>query len=158
MASLAPNAIVEPTRVKRPGARALGSLATALCLSLLFAGWAESANAYVHRGVTRVGPRGGVYHRGATYGRGGYAYHGGVTRVGPRGGVYHAGGTVVGNRAWGVRPWVARPYYGAVVAGVTLGTIVGVAAYNAAPAPPAPNLCWSWTDEARLHGYWAYCE
>lgn len=68
-----------------------------------------------------------------------------------------------------VRPPIARPpvvvvrpprwrgaYWGAVVAGVTLGTIIVVAA-NAAPPPPSPDLCWTWTNAARTHGYWYYC-
>jgi hypothetical protein len=37
------------------------------------------SKAYIaHRGVTAVGPRGGVYHRGGTYR--GYGYHGGGVR------------------------------------------------------------------------------
>lgn len=67
------------------------------------------------------------------------------------------------------RPPIARPpvvvvrpprwrgaRWGAVVAGVTLGTIIVVAA-NAAPPPPSPDLCWTWTNAARTHGYWYYC-
>jgi len=55
-----------------------------------------------------------------------------------------------------VRPWVRRPYYGTVVAGVALGTVVAVAA-TAAPAPPSPNLCWYWTNSSQTKGYWDYC-
>src|ERR1700690_4627678 len=48
------------------------------------------SKAYIaHRGVTRVGPRGGVYHRGATVG----GYRGGAYRGGAyRGGVYRGAG------------------------------------------------------------------
>jgi len=46
--------------------------------------------------------------------------------------------------------------WGAVVAGVTLGTIIVVAA-NTPPPPPSPDLCWTWTNAARTHGYWYYC-
>jgi PBCV-specific basic adaptor protein len=60
---------------------------------------------------------------------------------GPRGGVY-------------VRGWNRRPYYGTVIAGVALGTIIAAAA---APRAPADNLCWYWTNPARTHGYWDYC-
>src|SRR6201987_6088358 len=55
------------------------------------------SKAYIaHRGVTAVGPRGGVYHRGGTvHGypgyRGGYGYRGGVYRGGAYGGVYRGG-------------------------------------------------------------------
>lgn len=85
------------------------------------------------------GPR-GRYYRGP---RG--AYRGRVYR-GPRG-VYR------GPRAY-VRPWRRRPYYGRVVAGVALGTVIVA---GAAPRPPASDLCWYWSNSARTHGYWDYC-
>lgn len=56
-----------------------------------------------------------------------------------------------------VRPWVARPHYGAIIGGVALGTIIVVATVNAAPAPPAPGLCWFWSDSSKNRGYWDYC-
>ncbi len=64
--------------------------------------------------------------------------------VGPRRGVY-------------VRTWRRRPYYGNVIAGVALGTIIGVAIAGSAPPPPSADLCWYWTDPARNRGYWDYC-
>jgi hypothetical protein len=64
--------------------------------------------------------------------------------VGPRGGVY-------------VRTWRRRPYYGTVIAGVALGTILGVAIAGTAPPRPSPDLCWYWTNPARNRGYWDYC-
>jgi hypothetical protein len=62
--------------------------------------------------------------------------------IGPRI-VYHP-------RGWRGARW------GAVVAGVTLGTVIAVAA-NTPPPRPAPELCWTWTNKARTHGYWYYC-
>jgi hypothetical protein len=56
-----------------------------------------------------------------------------------------------------VRPykvWVRKPYYGTVIAGVALGTILAV---NAIPPAPAPNLCWYWANTAHTRGYWDYC-
>ncbi len=53
-----------------------------------------------------------------------------------------------------VRGWNRRPYYGTVIAGVALGTIVAMAA---APRAPASNVCWYWTNPAQTHGYWDYC-
>jgi hypothetical protein len=53
------------------------------------------------------------------------------------------------------RKWYKRPYYGTVVGGIALGTILGAAAYAA--TPPAPNLCWYWANPARTQGYWDYC-
>jgi hypothetical protein len=75
-------------------------------------------------------------------------------RVGPR----------VGPRFYGprggyvfARPWARRPYYGRIVAGVALGTIVTVAAVGLIPRRPAPDLCWYWADPYRNRGYWDYC-
>ena len=53
------------------------------------------------------------------------------------------------------RKWYKRPYYGTIIGGVALGTVLGAAAYAA--TPPAPNLCWYWADPARSQGYWDYC-
>lgn len=53
-----------------------------------------------------------------------------------------------------VRPWVHRPWFGTVVAGVTIGTVI---AATAVPTPPAPNLCWFWSDSTNTRGYWDYC-
>jgi hypothetical protein len=52
------------------------------------------------------------------------------------------------------RPWGWRPYYGVVVAGVALGTVLAV---TSVPAAPAPNLCWYWSDQTKTRGYWDYC-
>jgi hypothetical protein len=64
--------------------------------------------------------------------------------------------TVVVRRPY-YRPWVARPYYGAIIGGVALGTVIGVSAAYAAPVAPAPNMCWFWADSAGMRGYWDYC-
>lgn len=53
------------------------------------------------------------------------------------------------------RKWYKRPYYGTIVGGIALGTILGAAAYAA--GPPAPNLCWYWADPYQRQGYWDYC-
>jgi hypothetical protein len=44
----------------------------------------------------------------------------------------------------GVRPWSSRAWYGSVVAGVTLGTIID-------------TLCWFWIDASQTRGYWDWC-
>ena len=122
----------------------------------------------VHRGATAVGPRGGVYHRGGTYGRpglwrgrrlprrrglsrrslwlspgGAYGYHGGVYRGGYGG-------------------W-ARPAYGwgpggAIAAGAALGVLATGAAIAYAGQPPAPGLCWYYTDPSYRQGFWDACQ
>lgn len=52
-----------------------------------------------------------------------------------------------------VRPW----YWGRVVAGVTIGTVIVASAVAVAPKPPSPELCWFWTDHKMTSGYWSYC-
>jgi hypothetical protein len=47
-------------------------------------------------------------------------------------------------------------YWGAVAFGVTLGTVITVAA-NTPPPPPDPSVCWTWTNSAQTKGYWYYC-
>lgn len=86
------------------------------------------------------GPRvGGVGPRPGFYGRPGYVYRGPVFV-----------------RAY--RPWYRRPYFGTIVGGVALGTILTVAAVGVAPAyPPADGLCWYWADPSQTTGYWDYC-
>jgi len=69
--------------------------------------------------------------------------------------VRRGGVAVVGRRP--MRRWVARPYYGTVLGGVVLGTIIGVAIAGTAPVAPAPNMCWFWTDPNYAQGYWDYC-
>jgi len=55
------------------------------------------------------------------------------------------------------RPWGWQgAYWGSVVAGVTLGAAIAVAA-NAPPAPPSPDLCWTWLNDQHTQGYWYYC-
>lgn len=103
----------------------------------------------VHHGPVHHGP---VNH--------GPVHHGPVNH-GPvhRGPVVHHGpdihrNTVVVRRPY--RPWVRRPYYGTVVAGVALGTVIAVAAATP-PAPPSSNVCWYWSNSAQTNGYWDYC-
>lgn len=52
-----------------------------------------------------------------------------------------------------VRPW----YWGRVVAGVTIGTVIAATAAAVAPTPPSPELCWFWSDSTKTKGYWDYC-
>ena len=98
-------------------------------------------------GVPRAAgvPRGTVVGRPAYVGRPGYvgrpAYFGGPVFV----------------RAY--RPWYRRPYFGTIIGGVALGTILTAAAVGVAPAyPPADGLCWYWADPSMTTGYWDYCE
>ncbi len=86
------------------------------------------AQAYVvHRGVTAVGPRGGVYHRGGTWA--GHPYGGGY---------YHRG---YGYGYGGYHPYYGygyHPYYGYGAAAAVGAAALGAAAVGAAVAPH----CW----------------
>jgi len=73
----------------------------------------------------------------------------------------YVGRPVVVGRPVYVRPyraWYRRPYFGTIVGGVALGTILTAAAVGVAPAaPPADGLCWYWADPSMTTGYWDYC-
>jgi hypothetical protein len=56
-----------------------------------------------------------------------------------------------------VKPWNNKNYYGQFFGGVVLGSILTAAAVGVAPPPPAPELCWYWSDPYRSRGYWDYC-
>ena len=55
------------------------------------------------------------------------------------------------------KAWHSRHYWGDVVAGVALGTAIGVTAAGVIPRRPAPQLCWYWSNPAMTKGYWDYC-
>jgi hypothetical protein len=101
--------------------------------------------------------RAGHYHGAAVVRgpRGGAAVvHGG----GYRGGVYR-GGVYRGGRYYG--GW-ARPGYrwgpgGAIAAGAALGFVGAATAAAWASAPPAPGLCWYYTDPSQRNGFWDVC-
>jgi len=99
------------------------------------------------------GPRGGAIYRGPVGGavrgpNGAVAVRGpgGTVARGPNGGVVVRGGVY--------RPYVRAPYYGAIVAGVAIGTVI---AASVPPPVPAPGLCWYWSSGAYTQGYWDYC-
>jgi hypothetical protein len=94
----------------------------------------------VHRS-TVVGPRGGVYH-GRT------AVRGAVVRPGYRG----------GGVRW-ARPGSYRwPRGGAIAAGAAIGLVSAATAAAWAGSPPAPGMCWYYTDPSRRQGFWDYCQ
>lgn len=69
----------------------------------------------------------------------------------------------------GVRPVVRPGYYGnwyrpyrwgpggALAAGAAIGVIGAVAAASYYGQPPAPGLCWYYTDPSRSRGFWDVC-
>ena len=107
------------------------------------------SKAYIaRRGVTAVGPRGGVYHRGgAVHGypgyRGSYGYRGGVYRGGYGG--------------WARPGWYRWGPGGAIAAGAAIGVLAAGAAVAYAGQPPAPGLCWYYTDPSYRGGFWDAC-
>jgi hypothetical protein len=132
------------------------------------------------RGGQRSGNFRGGQHRGGqrrAVGRPGGQHRaivrpGGPGRgIGPRRGagpgraatVHRRGYRPQGYRRWHprhlvVRRWHHRPYYGRIIGGVAIGTILAASAYYAyAVEPPAPGLCWLWVDEEETQGYWDYC-
>ena len=116
------------------------------------------SKAYIaHRGVTAVGPRGGVYHRGGTYR--GYGYHGGgVYRGGVyRGGVYHGGVYRGGYGGWARPGGYWWPSGGAIAAGAAIGVLAAGAAVAYAGQPSAPGLCWYYADPSYRAGFWDAC-
>jgi hypothetical protein len=108
----------------------------------------------VHRGATVRGPHGGVYHRGGTYYGHPGAYRGGVYR----GGVYHGGVYRGGYYGGWARPgWYRWPAGGAIAAGAAVGVLAAGAAVAYAGQPPAPGLCWYYTDPSYRAGFWDAC-
>jgi hypothetical protein len=105
-------------------------------------------------GAAYRGPAGGAAVRGPAGGAAVRGPAGGAAVRGPAGAAAvrapYGGAVYVG----GVRPWARAPYYGAVVAGVTMGAII---AATAVPPAPAPQLCWFWSSPAQNQGYWDYC-
>jgi hypothetical protein len=121
------------------------------------------SKAYIaHRGATAVGPRGGVYHRGGTA-VGGYrggAYRGGAYRGGAYG--YHGGGVYRGagvyRGGWARPSWYRWGAGGAIAAGAAIGVLATGAAIAYAGQPPAPGLCWYYTDPSYRQGFWDACQ
>ncbi|HRL78547.1 MAG TPA: hypothetical protein PK440_22250 [Candidatus Accumulibacter phosphatis] len=50
-----------------------------------------------------------------------------------------------------------RDRRGDIVAGVVLGAVIAAAVRGSTPPPPAPGLCWYWSDSYRENGYWDRC-
>jgi hypothetical protein len=104
-----------------------------------------------HRGATVRGPRGGVYHRGTTYGHA--PYRGGVYRGGAYG--YHGGAYRYGG--WARPGWYRWGPGGAIAAGAAIGVLAAGAAITYAGQPPAPGLCWYYTSPGYRSGFWDAC-
>jgi hypothetical protein len=105
-------------------------------------------------GGARGGFHGGGVHGGGVHG----GYRGGAVHGGYHGGYRGGHNTVVvgGRGAWG-RGYRWAPG-GAIAAGAAIGFIAaGSAAVYASTRPPAPGLCWYYTDPSRRSGFWDVC-
>ena len=111
--------------------------------------------------VVRHGPAGGVGVHGR-YGGGVYrGPHGGVYGHGPyRGGAYgYHGGVYRGGYGGWARPgWYRWGPGGAIAAGAAIGVLAAGAAIAYAGQPPAPGLCWYYTDPSYRSGFWDACQ
>ena len=88
-----------------------------------------------------------------------YIAHRGVTRVGPRGGVYRGAGVYRGGYGGWARPgWYRWGPGGAIAAGAAIGVLATGAAIAYAGQPPAPGLCWYYTDPSYRQGFWDACQ
>ena len=93
------------------------------------------------RRTTVVGPRGGAASRTVVRG-------GAVVRPG-----YHGGGV-----RWARPARYAWPRGGAIAAGAAIGFVTAATAAAWAGSPPAPGMCWYYTDPSRTQGFWDYCQ
>ena len=82
---------------------------------------------------------------------GGGVYRGGVYH----GGVYRGGG---GYGGWARPGWYRWGPGGAIAAGAALGVLATGAAVAYAGQPPAPGLCWYYTDPSYRQGFWDACQ
>lgn len=110
-------------------------------------------------GRAAVGPRGdAVVHRGgAAVGPRGAAYRGRTVAVGPRGNVVTRKTTAVARGGWARPGWYRWPAGGAIAAGAAIGMVTAATAAAWAGSPPAPGMCWYYTDPSRTQGFWDYC-
>jgi hypothetical protein len=134
------------------------SLVKSVCVAIALSGFSTppAGAVVVHRGATAVGPRGGVYHRGGTFhGYPGGAYRGGVYRGGAYG--YH-GGVYRGYGGWARPGWYHWAPGGAIAAGAAIGVLATGAAIAYAGQPPAPGMCWYYTDPSYRQGFWDACQ
>jgi hypothetical protein len=93
------------------------------------------------RRTTAVGPRGNVASRTVVR-------QGAVVRPG-----YHGGGV-----RWARPAHYRWPRGGAIAAGAAIGFVTAATAAAWAGSPPAPGMCWYYTDPSRTQGFWDYCQ
>jgi hypothetical protein len=106
--------------------------------------------------VVRHGPHGGAVvrpgvHPGVHPGyRPGYGYHPGYRPGYP--------GYRPGYAGWARPGWYHWGPGGAIAAGAAIGVLGAAAVAAWAPPPPAPGLCWYYTDPSQHNGFWDACQ
>ncbi len=134
------------------------SLLKSVCVAIALLGLSAPQAGAV---VVRHGPAGGVavhgrYGGGVYRGPGGGVYGHGPYRGGAygyRGGVYHGG-----YAGWARPGWYRWGPGGAIAAGAAIGVLATGAAIAYAGQPPAPGLCWYYTDPSYRQGFWDACQ
>ena len=71
------------------------------------------------------------------------------------GGCYGCGG---GYGGWARPSWYRWGAGGAIAAGAAIGVLATGAAIAYAGQPPAPGLCWYYTDPSYRQGFWDACQ
>jgi hypothetical protein len=109
---------------------------------------------FVQKVVVVRGPHGGV---AAGHVHPGYrpGYHPGY-RPG-----YHPAyrpGYRPGYVGWARPGWYHWGPGGAIAAGAAIGVLGAAAVAAWAPPPPAPGLCWYYTDPSQRNGFWDACQ
>ena len=113
----------------------------------------QISDGFVQKVVIVRGPHGGAY---AGRPGGVHAYRPGYGHPG-----YHPGYRPGYHGVYGgwARPgWYHWGAGGAIAAGAAIGVIGAAAAASWAGAPPAPGLCWYYTDPSQRQGFWDACQ
>ena len=63
-----------------------------------------------------------------------------------------------GYAGWARPGWYHWGPGGAIAAGAAIGVLGAAAVAAWAPPPPAPGLCWYYTDPSQHNGFWDACQ
>ena len=122
---------------------------------------AQMNHGFVQSVVIVRGPHGGAY---AGRPGGVHAYRPGVHPGYRPGYGYHPGyrpgypGYRPGYAGWARPGWYHWGPGGAIAAGAAIGVLGAAAVAAWAPPPPAPGLCWYYTDPSQHNGFWDACQ
>jgi hypothetical protein len=80
-----------------------------------------------------------------------------ITQIVVRRGAVVRPGYAGGGVRWARPGWYRWPAGGAIAAGAAIGFVAAASAAAYAGAPPAPGMCWYYTDPSRTQGFWDSC-